>query len=309
MEADSKVARLAALQHGVVADRQIRALGIERHTALRRVRTGRWERVAARVLRMAGAPATPEQRAMVAVLDAGPDAVLSHEAAAWAWRLPGFGPCDVVLRDRPRNHAPTEGAGHRPVLVLPHHRTVVRDLPCTSLPRTIFDLAGICSLEGRMPNLVNSVVTRSPAMLPALHRTLDELAKRGRPGIRVMRQILDDWPLGSRLPASGLEARVLQLARNAGIHDLEPQVDVGGHSWLGRVDFAILRLGLLIEVDSVVHHSSPLDTTRDELRDAAMLTAGWRKVLRITEEDVWRRPWLVVAQLRAAIRELERFSA
>jgi hypothetical protein len=125
-----------------------------------------------------------------------------------------------------------------------------------------------------MRSLVNTVVTQSPAMLPALHQTLDELGCRGRSGITIMREVLAEHPIGSKVVASGLEARVLQIARNAGILDLECQVDVGGHSWLGRVDFAILRLRLLIEVDSVIHHSSPADTARDEARDEAMLAAG-----------------------------------
>jgi very-short-patch-repair endonuclease len=142
-------------------------------------------------------------------------------------------------------------------------------------------------------------------MLPALHRTLDELACRGRPGITMMREILAENPLGTTVTASGLESRVLRIAQNAGIRELKRQVDVGGHSWLGRVDFAIVRLRLLIEVDSVVHHSSPMDVARDRARDEAMLDVGWAKVLRIREEDVWRHPWLVVQQLRGAIRELE----
>ncbi|MCU1378302.1 MAG: hypothetical protein JWN29_1285 [Acidimicrobiales bacterium] len=128
-----------------------------------------------------------------------------------------------------------------------------------------------------MRQLVNNVITHSPAMLPALHRTLDELACRGRPGITMMREILAENPLGTTVTASGLESRVLRIAQNAGIRELKRQVDVGGHSWLGRVDFAIVRLRLLIEVDSVVHHSSPMDVARDRARDEAMLDVGWAR--------------------------------
>jgi very-short-patch-repair endonuclease len=305
MDIDVAVAGLAVVQHGVVAVRQVRRLGGDHRLVARRCATGRWQRCTPRVVRIAGAPEDAHQRLMIAVLDAGEAALASHEAAAWLWRLPGFPASDVVVLPRNDHGTRVAAMGHRPKLVLPHHGTRVLGIPCMTLPRTIFDLAGTGMHGGRMRQLVNTVVTRSPAMLPALHRTLEELACRGRPGITVMREILGDNPIGSSVPASGLEARVLQIARNAGIHDLECQVDVGGHSWLGRVDFAILRLRLLIEVDSVIHHSSPLDVARDEARDEGMLAAGWRKVLRIHEEDVWRRPWLVAQQLRDTIRDLE----
>jgi very-short-patch-repair endonuclease len=120
-----------------------------------------------------------------------------------------------------------------------------------------------------------------------------------------MRQILDELPVGSKVPASGLEARFEEICRNAGIRELERQLDTGGHSWLGRVDYVIRRLKLIIEVDSRLYHTSPLDVANDEARDKAMLAAGWRMVLRVAEEDIWRRPWFVVEQVLAAIHELE----
>ncbi|MCU1381279.1 MAG: hypothetical protein JWN29_4262 [Acidimicrobiales bacterium] len=304
MDIDRQVAGLSTRQHGAFAVRQLQHVGIDHRARRRRIEAGRWEVATDRVLRLAGVPPTAEQLVMIGVLHLGPPTVASHEAAAWLWGLPGFAATTSVSGTRTHG-GPVDVSGHRPRLILPSHCTEVRGIPCTTLPRTIFDLAGLGLHPGRMERLVDNVITKSPAMLPALHRTLDELAQRGRPGITIMRQILDNRTPGTKVTATGLEARVLELARNAGIRELEPQVDVGGHSWLGRVDFAILRLRLLIEVDSVLHHTSKLDRANDEARDAAMRAAGWRKVLRITEEDVWRQPWLVVDQLRQTIRELE----
>jgi very-short-patch-repair endonuclease len=142
-------------------------------------------------------------------------------------------------------------------------------------------------------------------MLPALHRTLPELACRGRTGITVMRGILDAYPIGAAVPASGNEARFEEICGNAGIHGFERQVDVGGHSWLGRVDYLLRRLGLVIEIDSELHHSSPGDVARDEERDKAMLAAGFRKILRIAAEDLWRAPHVVVTAVRTAIAEVQ----
>lgn len=297
-----QVLTLAERQYGAVANRQIRLLGADRHFVIRRVRLGRWEQVTSRVLRVVGSPPSAEQRLMIATLHAGPAALASHESAAWLWRLPGFVVTDVVTRPR-ANGAGVE-RGHRPTLLLPHHRTEVRGIACTTLPRTMFDLAGVLR-PGRTQALVRVVANRSPATLAAMHGMLPELAKQGRTGITVMRQVLADNPVGTNVPESGNEARFEEICRNAGIHGFERQVDVGGHSWLGRVDYLMRRLGLVVEIDSELHHSSPGDRARDAERDVAMLAAGFRKVLRIAAEDLWRRPWYVMQLVRDAIAELE----
>jgi very-short-patch-repair endonuclease len=297
MDADAIVDDLAAQQYGTAAVRQLRAAGISRHIQRRRVEARRWILQTPRVLRLPGAPESAEQRVMIAALDAGADAIASHETAAWLWRLPGFAAGEFVMRRR----EPTSGArpAHRPTLVLPHHRTMVRDIPCTTLPRTLFDLSSV--LPGtRMERLVDTVITRSPAMLPALHRMFAELAKRGRPGIASMRRILADRPRGTVVPASGLERRFEEILKNAGLAPLARQVDLGGASWLGRVDYLDEVLRIPFEIDSALHHSSLSDARRDAARDAAMVAAGFREVVRIPEEDVWHRPWLVVEAVRAA---------
>jgi very-short-patch-repair endonuclease len=306
MDIELQVLRLAERQYGVVANRQVRALGGDRHLIIRRVRLGRWEQVTSRVLRIAGAPTSADQELMVAVLHAGPQALASHESAAWVWGLPGFAATDVVIR--PRSDGARAALGHRPTLLLPHHRTVVRGIPCTTLPRTLYDLAAVLR-PGRVRSLCDTVVRRSPAMLPALHDMLPELARSGRTGITTMRQYLADTPVDTKVPESGNEVRFEQICRNAGIDGLERQVDVGGHSWLGRVDYLLRRLRLVIEVDSAIHHASEADKARDAERDLAMVAAGIRLVLRIQTEDLWPRPWLVVAQVRAAIAELESAAA
>jgi very-short-patch-repair endonuclease len=47
-----------------------------------------------------------------------------------------------------------------------------------------------------------------------------------------------------------------------------------------------------------------LDKRLDGLRDEALLAAGWREVLRVREDDIWHRPWLVVEEVRRARRRL-----
>lgn len=305
MDVDRQVTELAERQHGVVARWQLRTIGVDRRVVQRRLVAGRWRTVGRGVLLVSGAPRSYEQIVMIAVLEGGPTSIASHDAAGWLWRLPGFSPTEDVIRRRYRYSGSN---GHRPRLVLPHHRTLVCGIPCATLPRTIFDLAGTLPL-GRMARLVDTVISRSPAMLPALHGMLPELARRGRDGITVMRTLLDERPVGSKVPASGLEARFEQICRNAGITGLERQVDVGGHSWLGRVDYLRRDVGLIVEVDSFVHHTSVTDRANDAARDEAILAAGYRRIERVTEEDIWHRPWAVVEHLRTVLCELHATAA
>jgi very-short-patch-repair endonuclease len=301
MSIDDDLHEVAERQHGVVAKRQARDLGLDRRRERCRVGRGDWEEATSRVLRRRGAPETAEQRLMVAVLHAGPDGLASHESAAWLWRIPGFAECHVVLRPRP--HGADLSEGHRPTLVLPHHRTSVRGIPCATLARTVFDLAGTRLSVPRMQRIVHILTSKSPALLPTLHQTLDELAGRGRTGIATMRTVLDDLPIGSIPAASGLELRFEEIARHAGVRGLERQVDVGGHGWLPS-DYLRRDVKLIVEVDSRLHHTSPLDVAGDAAGDQAMLAAGWHRVLRVYEEDIWHRPWFVAEQLVTTIREL-----
>jgi very-short-patch-repair endonuclease len=238
---------------------------------------------------------------MAAVLDAGAPAALSHLSGAGLWRLPGFriSPMEVTLLRGVRGHNGRLATAHRPRLLLPSHLTVVRGIPVSTLGRTLFDIAPRIHPE-RLEIVVDRVLGKSPGTLVALHRILDELAQKGRPGIRVMREILAIRPPGYVAPATGLELRFDHILIEAGEKPLSRQVDVGGHDWLGRVDFVDRDLRALFEIDSIAFHTTPLDLANDKERDTGMNAAGWITVERIAEFDIWYRPWKVVAQVRAA---------
>ncbi|MGD9798279.1 MAG: DUF559 domain-containing protein, partial [Acidimicrobiia bacterium] len=97
------------------------------------------------------------------------------------------------------------------------------------------------------------------------------------------------------------DARIL---RESGQAPLRRQVDLGGHEWTGRVDHYDDETGLVDEVDSAAHHTSPKDRARDRRRDAQLLAAGFPKVLRIPDEHVWYQPHLVHLAVRDARNDL-----
>src|SRR5690606_25206503 len=132
-----------------------------------------------------------------------------------------------------------------PVLLPEHHVLVLDGVPTVTPARALFDVAGTqrrgAELEwwvDRMARMVDSAWAMRLVSGRSLHAMFRELAQRGRPGIRVMRQVLEPRGLDYVPPASALESRVEQILARAGEPPLRRQVDTGdGDRWIGRVDF------------------------------------------------------------------------
>lgn len=241
---------------------------------------------------------------MAAVLDAGPRTVAGRRTGAALWDVPGFPGTGAIELNRRRGSSgrTTELGLVFPLRYLPDHLvTAVDGIPVVTLPFLLYQLAGT-ERPDRVERALNTICTRSPAVLKRLHELLPELAEHGRNGIVFMRDWLDRNPPGSRPVASGLEGRFQRILSEAGERPLERQVDVGGHDWIGRVDFADLEIGALFEVDSLLHHTSELDQAHDAERDAQLLAAGWRSVSRIAEEWIWYEPDRAVTIVREVRR-------
>ena len=240
---------------------------------------------------------------MVAALHAGEAAVVSHQAAARLWALPGFSDDRVrISKDRDasrRRSLPAEL--HEPRYLPAHHRASREGIPLTTVARTVFDLAG-CLHPSRAERALDNALARKLVALEELRTVAIELLEHGRTGSALMRQLLADRGAGYIPPASGLEARFFSLLVEAGLVLPDRQVDLGGESWAGRVDYLYRHLGLVIEVDSELHHTSKLDAEADARRDETLRAAGF-DVLRVTGEQVWERPHEVVSLVRSALRQ------
>ncbi|HTT95155.1 MAG TPA: type IV toxin-antitoxin system AbiEi family antitoxin domain-containing protein [Solirubrobacterales bacterium] len=89
------LAGLATRQHGVVATRQLKALGYGRNAVAKAAKAGRLHRVHRGVYVVGQRGLTWEGRCMAAVLAAHP-CVASHWTAAWLWT--GCGPTSCSMR-------------------------------------------------------------------------------------------------------------------------------------------------------------------------------------------------------------------
>jgi very-short-patch-repair endonuclease len=303
MEWDSReraLAEVAGPQHLVFPRQQALAAGFSPSTLKRRVATGRWRRQGRRVYTFGGLTLTWRGRVSAAVLD-HPRAAASHRTAAALFGVPGFPPAPIdlsVWRGGVHRHA---GATLHETSWLPDdHLRVVDGIRCTTLARTIFDLAGT-ERPGRVGRALDNSTNHLGLEVEQLEDVLAAMGRRGRPGTALIRELLDARGEGYVATESELEDLLLEVLRERGVPLPRRQVHVGGDRLVGRVDFAYVPEALIIEADGRRYHTAKLDLDADRARDNELMAAGWR-VLRVTWDDLVHRPDRVATMVRTALR-------
>lgn len=297
---DAALADLAAHQYALVSRPQWLELGFSWHDLHRRVSRGVLVRRSSLVFAFRGAPRTPRQDLLAAVLDAGAGAVATRRSAAALWGLPGFRwESPEVLVKRAGDHACRLGSLSETSWLPDHHVTVRESIPVVTLARLCFELAGT-ERPGRTERAVDNALVAGMT-IEALAEVVGSLAKRGRPGSAVMRRLVAARGEGHVPPASELEALGFAVLRAGGLPEPVRQLDVGGERWIGRVDGAYPKQRLLLEFDGRRHWQVLLEAQADRRRDAELVAAGYR-VLRITWEMLTTDPQGVVRLVTDALR-------
>jgi len=313
MSIDDALYALAARQHGVFAVEQAKGLGATRMMLRHRVAQHRLERLTRHVLRIPGAPRTQLQQLLVAVLDAGPEAFLSADAAAATWKISGFSLLHLrgrpdVTRPRGTLRRPNTLARVHEVLDLePDHTTVLNGIPIATPTRVIFEIAASRHPQ-RAERALDSAWAKNLTSRRLLFRMLDDWADRGRAGTVLMRELLERLSKDYIPPASNLEARFVTLAERFGIGPFRRQVDLGGEAWIGRVDFRHEHRPLVVEVLSHEHHAALVDEATDERRFAALAEAKFT-VESIWDHEIWGNYRPAMERIRRAEADLRRPAA
>jgi hypothetical protein len=120
---------------------------------------------------------------------------------------------------------------------------------------------------------------------------------RGQPGVARLRTWLDRRTF--RLTRSRLERFFLPLAKEVGLPVPETKVWINGF----EVDFLWPDLRLVVETDSLLHHRTPAQQSRDHMRDQVHTAAGFTS-LRFTHEQVRYEPEHVCAVLGDVARHI-----
>jgi hypothetical protein len=298
---DVRLAPLFHAQHHVVTRAQAMSAGATPRMVERRLTSGRWIAVAPGTYRAAGAPPSWRSDLMAVCLHLG--CVASHEAAAALHGLSAPPPPVPVVSVLGRAAHRSDLARVHQTLVLPAgHRTVVDEIPATTVARTLVDLAARIR-PARLRRVVDDALVRRLVRYDDLDDAFGALARRGRPGIAAMRELLADHGPGLAMPESELEARVLALLDAHDIPAPVRQAPLPGAGVEGRVDFAWPSARLIVEADGRRWHARFLDFDAGAARSRRVVLDGWR-VLPFTWRDVRLTPEVVAAEVRRALRSV-----
>jgi len=278
---DGDVWDLVERQHGVVARRQLIALGFSERAIDHRLATGRLHRIHQGVYAVGRPSVSPHGRWMAAVLACGETAVLSHSSAAALWRI-GSEARDLIevsVHHPHQRRRPRLRIYRRPSL-WPEDITARHRISITTPVQTLIDITPGLDRHG-VERAINEADKYDLVHPPELRAALDE--RVGEPGVAPLRHILDRRTF--RLTKEELERRFLPLAAGAGL-----PVPLTGQ-WVNEfeVDFYWPDLGLVVETDGLRYHRTPAEQARDRLRDQAHTAAGLTQ-LRFTHEQVRYEP-------------------
>jgi hypothetical protein len=237
---------------------------------------------------------------MAAVLACGSEAVLSHRSAAELWGLlqEGEGMIDVMAPNR-RGRIPAGIQAHRDSSLAPVDRTSTRGIPCTSVERTLLDLASECTTWELRQALAEAEVRRllDHAKLRRLIR-----GSRGRRGVAKLRLLFEELDPSTKRTRSELERRFLRVCARAGLPRPEVNVALEVEDGVAEADFLWRDAGLIVEADSRRFHDTNFAFEHDRKREQRLQLAGWR-VSRCTWKQVEREPRRLVETIRGLLAQ------
>jgi hypothetical protein len=229
--------------------------------------------------------------------------VISHRSAAWLLGLREKNP--VVVDVICPGQAGRKVDGIR-VHVVPYPApTEVRTaygIPCTTVARTLVDLAGTNGIE-KLREAVEMAATRNKLDIAAVEAVLaNGPRRRGAPALRI---VLDEWrPVAETARYSTFrslfEARLLPLIAAAGLPIPQVNARVRTAERTLEVDLLWSRQKFVVEADSRRHHAIEVAFERDRKRDRELLAAGYQ-VLRVSWREAEKEPEAVLAVLRSRL--------
>jgi very-short-patch-repair endonuclease len=268
---------IASRQHGAVSRVQLFNEGISAKAIRRALESGELLRRGSAVYVVAGSPTTWRQELMVAVLDAGPGACVSHRAAAILLGIAKLGMPEVVEITSPRTRSERiEGVVvHKPLdLVWDRDVVVIDGIPCTGPLRTLVDL-GVSESWLEVWDAIERAIQADLVTHRGCEWVLAQLSKQGRHGVGPFRRALDERALRMKAPHTGLlEPRFAGLARRYRLPTYSYQHDVFGDGSV-LADFAWVAEKVIVEVKGLAERTNPKKLTEDFEREARLAADGW----------------------------------
>jgi hypothetical protein len=266
----------AASRYGLITIAEARKLGLTAHMLATRVTNGQLWVVGRGLYRLAGTPATWEQRVLATCLLGGTGAVASHRAAAVLWEIGQIRPgrAEVcVPKGRSARRAARLGRVHHSFRLADDDVTTCKQIPVTTPARTVVDLAGDVS-RSTLVNLVDDVVCNNLATLDDLDKCLGRLG-RNHPGKPAFGEVRKAWTPGPNA-GSAEEMRVVRSLVERGIPEPRRQHEVFSEGKLvARMDFAWPAEKVGLELQSLRWHGTPERFHTDRVRLLHLRSLGW----------------------------------
>lgn len=291
----TRIARLAERQHGVVARRQLLALGLGPRAVDSRMRRGWLHPVQRGVYAVGHRGLSARGRWLAAVLACGDGAVLSHVSAAALWDLRSSSSSAVHV-------TVPSGAGRarRPGIAVQRSRglrddevTVREGIPVATVARTLLDVAGMLA-PGPLERAVERSVFLALFDLTAVEAML--VRHPNRKGAGTLSAIVANLHADPQATRSELEDLFMDLCAAHSV----PRPEVNQHVHGFVVDFLWREQKLIVETDGRQAHATPIAFERDRARDAALTVAGYR-VVRFTYRQIVHEPQKVARTVTALL--------
>ncbi len=268
----------------------------------RRVEAGRLHRAHASVYAVGHRPATREFALMAAVLACGPQAALSHRSAAELWGLcdSSQGPIDVTAPHR-RGRSPRGIAAHRDDKLAPVDRSKVQGIPCTTLARTLLDIAAVVPVWK-----LRRAVSEAEVLRILDHNAVRALIRlhRGRRGVARLRMVIDEIRPETKRTRSEMEREFLRICENADLPKPEVNIPLRVDGRTQEPDFLWRDAGLILEADSRRYHDTDSAFQVDRTREQRFQLAGW-EVSHCTWEQIFREPRALARTIRGLLTQAE----
>jgi hypothetical protein len=295
---DTRLARLATRQHGVVSRKQLFVLGLDADRIAYRLEVGRLHRLYRGVYAVGHERLSLRGRwlaAVVACRSGGGESVLSHRAAGslhGILRSAPSNPIDVVAT---RAHRLRGVRCHRVRGLHADDTAIVDAIPVTSIHRTFLDLAEVMH-PLRLFDALELSIRLERFDLTEMHAMIAR--NPGRHGLKPLQEQLAHLVGTPAWLDSKLEAEFLfQLRLHPDLPEPLTHQLVEGEP----VDFYWPEHRLVVEVDGDQYHRLARDRLNDTRRDRKLTLAGY-VVMRVSELELKTDPERVMADLREMLR-------
>jgi hypothetical protein len=270
------VLALAASQHGAVGRPQAAEVGMSHEMIASRTRSGVFTEPVPGVLVVAGAPRTWRQRLIIPTLIRAGGVSVSHTSAASLHRWDGYGESDIHIAVEAGRFPEIPGViVHRDGTWDPNDHTVVDNVPCTNIARTLCDLGAVVKDDDRVEQALDDAL-RHGASEKWIRQTLERVDRPGPSGTARLRRVLERPDRAGALPDSMFERMVERACTRLPAPVRQHEVREIGGTRTAYLDVAWPEAMLAVEATSVRWHGDPARKRKDKQRDMWLKRKGWQ---------------------------------